>query len=134
MAGSGASVGAAVSLGGSAASVDCAVAEGDALPDAFVGYEGSYDGAEAAAEGVPVGADPYAQIGGNPDLVLRLLHADAGVTVPLSVSEDFAEALGDAGYDAELVVVKGGDHGSLSEGSPAQQVNVDQVSDLLNSL
>jgi acetyl esterase/lipase len=130
----GASVGAAVSLGGSTASADCAVADGDALPDAFVGYEGGYDLTEVAPEGVPVGADPYAQIGGNPDLVLRLLHGDAGVTVPMSASEDFAQALGDAGYDAELVVVKGGDHGSLSEGSPAQQAVVDQVTDLLNSL
>ena len=39
----GAAVGAAASLGGLPAPADCAVAEGDALPDAFVGYEGPYD-------------------------------------------------------------------------------------------
>jgi acetyl esterase/lipase len=144
----GAAVGAAVSLGGSAASEDCAVADGDPLPDAFVGYEGPYDIATVDYENgrvprIPPGdeaVDPYAQIGGNPDLVVRLLHGDAEdiawFDTPMFVSEQLATALDDAGYDVELIVVEGGEHdaGKIVEGTPAQRAIVDQVTDLLSTL
>jgi dienelactone hydrolase len=129
----GATVGAAASLGGAPASADCAVTEGDSLPDAFVGYEGPYD----IAEGDDA-ADPYAHIGGNPDLVVRLLHGDVEDTAfydtPLSVSEAFLEALKDAGYDAELTIVEGGAHYPIDDGTPAQQAVVAQVTELLTTL
>lgn len=144
----GATVGAAVSLGGSAASADCAVADGDGLPDAFVGYEGPYDVAtvDYANGRVPrdppdeEAADPYAHIGGNPDLVVRLVHGDAEdiawFDTPMFVSERFAKALDAAGYDVELIVVEGGEHDAakIVEGTPAQRAIVDQVSDLLSTL
>ena len=142
----GAAVGAAVSLGGAAASSDCAVAQGDSLPDAFVGYEGPYDFAtvDYQQDGKPrdppgdEAADPYAHIGGNPELVVRLLHGDAAdvawYDVPTSTSEEFLQTLDDAGYDAELTAVEGGTHVDLADGTPAQQAVVDQVTELLSTL
>jgi dienelactone hydrolase len=142
----GAAVGAAVSLGGAPASGDCAAADGDSLPDAFVGYEGPYDHADidylnGAVPRDPPGdeaTDPYAQIGGNPKLVVRLLHGDvedsAWYDVPMNVSEEFAQALTDAGYDAKLTIVEGGDHAPIDEGTPPQQAVVTQVTELLTAL
>ncbi|WP_062526240.1 alpha/beta hydrolase family protein [Demequina rhizosphaerae] len=143
----GAAIGAAAALGGGGHLDECAVPEGDdALPDAFVGYEGPYDHAtvDYTNDRAPLdppgdaAADPYAQIGGNPDLVLRLLHGDAEdfswFDVPLSVSEDFAAALREAGYDAEVVVVEGGEHIEIWEDSPPQQAVVAQVGELLADL
>lgn len=144
----GASVGAAVALGGSEVSPDCAVRDGEALPDAFVGYEGPYDVATVDYENGRVprdppgddSADPYVHIGGNPSLVVRLLHGDAEDTAwydtPMSASEQFLQALDDAGYDAELIVVEGGEHDpdKIVEGTPAQQAIVAQVTELLGTL
>ncbi len=53
--------------------------------------------------------------------------------VPLSVSEDFAAALQEAGYDAE-VVVEGGEHIEIWEDTPPQQAVVAQVGELLADL
>lgn len=142
----GASVGAAAALAGSEVSPDCAVKDRDALPDAFVGYEGPYDATTVDYENGRVprdppgddSVDPYAHIGGNPGLVVRLLHGDAEDTawydVPMSASEQFLQALDDAGYDAELIVVQGGEHDPIVDGTPAQQAIVDQVTEVLGTL
>ncbi|WP_062466312.1 alpha/beta hydrolase [Demequina maris] len=143
----GAGIGAAAALGGAPHLDDCTVAaEGDTLPDAFVGYEGPYDVAtvDYTNDRAPLdppgdeAADPYAQIGGNPELMLRLLHGDAEdfswFDVPLSVSEDFADALSTAGYDAEVVVVEGGEHIEIWEDTPPQLAVVAQVQELLDEL
>ncbi|WP_156165560.1 hypothetical protein [Demequina rhizosphaerae] len=53
--------------------------------------------------------------------------------MPLSVSEDFAAALQEAGYDAE-VVVEGGEHIEIWEDTPPQQAVVAQVGELLADL
>ncbi len=143
----GAGIGAAAALGGAAHLDGCAVgAEADRLPDAFVGYEGPYDVAtvDYTNDRAPLdppgdeAADPYAQIGGNPDLVLRLLHGDAEdfswFDIPLSASEDFADALRAAGYDAEVVLVEGGEHIEIWEDTPPQVAVVAQVRELLDEL
>ena len=143
----GAGIGAAAALGGAPHLDECVVAPGeDTLPGGFVGYEGPYDCArvdysndrEALDPPGDEAADAFAQVGGNPDLVLRLLHGDAEdfswFDVPLSVSEAFGAALADAGYDAEVVVVEGGEHIEIWEGTPPQQAVLAAVAEILDDL
>ncbi|MDN4484500.1 alpha/beta hydrolase [Demequina lignilytica] len=143
----GAGVGAPAVLGGAEHLEDCAVAAGeDTLPNGFVGYEGPYDLAsvdymnDRRAPDPPVdeSADAYAAIGGNPDLVVRLLHGDAEdfawYDVPLGVSEDFVDALAEAGYDAELTVVEGGSHVEIGHRGPVEPAVIATVSELLADL
>ncbi len=132
----GATNGAVVSLGGAPALDDCAVSGPPTLPDAFVGYEGPYDlGTEDTSAGV---GSPYDHLGGNPDLVVRLVHGDAEdvgrFDTPLPVSEALVTALRDGGYDAELITVAGGTHTEIGEGSPAQLAVVAAVAELLGEL
>lgn len=94
----GACIGAAGSLGGASASSDCVVTGGTRCAEAFAGCEGPYGDATVSyrldrSPRDPPGdeaSDPYANIGGNPDLVMRLVHGDAPDTqwydVPLSAS------------------------------------------------
>jgi acetyl esterase/lipase len=128
--------GAVVSLGGAPELADCAVSGPPRAPHAFVGYEGPYD--LSAEDTAAAAVDPYAYLGGHPDLVVRLVHGDAEdvgrFDTPLPVSEAFVEALRDAGYDAELVTVAGGTHTEIGEGSPAQQAVVAEVAELLGQL
>lgn len=137
----GAASGIVVAMDGDQYDGDCAVNDGSALPDAFVGYEGPYDWsadtagplrAFAADPGMWEAIDPYSHIGGNLDLVVRLIHGDLAdaspYDVPLAVSVEMYEALVAAGYDAELTVVPDASHSDVSEqDSEAFDVAVRQV-------
>ena len=79
-----------------------------ALPDGFVGYEGPYDWAhvdypirfdklEQTDPDLWVSIDPYAHIGANPELVVRLMHGleegPAWWDIEPEVSQEFQMAL-----------------------------------------
>jgi len=55
------------------------------------------------------------QIGNSPDLVVRMIHGTADEEVPYAPAEELARQLRDAGYDAELTTMKGGNHTSNTE-------------------
>ena len=55
------------------------------------------------------------KIGNNPDLVVRMIHGTADAEVPYALAEELAAQLADAGYDAELTTLKGGDHAPNTE-------------------
>jgi predicted esterase len=118
--------GSAVALGGKTLSSDC-VGDENALPEVFVGINGAYSG---AVDGPPAemladnpealhAIDPYTYIGENPDLEVWLIHGDADTEQPISVAEDFSDALLSSGYTVELVVLQGVGHDSGL--SPEQQ-------------
>jgi len=143
---SGAAKGSIVAMDGEAYGEACAEPDGSALPDAFVGYEGPYDyathlyGSFAVPElretnpEVWEAVDPYSHIGGNQELVVRLVHgrdADtAWYDVPPEVSAEFSEALSAAGYDVAVTYVEGATHGSLLTESDAFDVTVETVIDV----
>lgn len=128
----GAASGAIVGMAGDDFSGDCAVTEGSALLDGFVGYEGPYDWAVTAppipdldllylSEEDPdllEAINPYSHIGGNGDLIVRLIHGDDTDTrwyeVPRAVSADFHQALSEAGYDVALTLLDGASHIALA--------------------
>jgi acetyl esterase/lipase len=139
----GASTGAIVAMAGDDFAGDCVVTEGSALVDALVGYEGPYDwGTQNSRAGNFVALreedaelwesiNPYSHIGGNPDLVVRLIHGDdtgtAWYEVPRQVSVEFHEALAEARYDAELTLLEGPHVGLSVPSSEAFDVAVQQV-------
>lgn len=125
----GADYGAPVSLGVDDLPPTCLASEDAAIPNAFVGYEGFYgvgvdDG--VAEESAALG-EPYASafVGGNPDLVVRLIHGGLS-EVPVAEGEEFVQILEEAGYDVEFTLVEGAHHtGVGSPDSPAFAVIVE---------
>jgi len=121
----GAVTGAIVAIAGDDSMEDCVVNEGSALVDALVGYEGPNKWAthNDKTESVNLVAlqeedpelwgtmDPCTHIGGNPDLVVRLIHGDDTdvdwYEVPRQVSVDLHQAPAEDGYDAELTLLDG---------------------------
>ena len=139
----GASAGLIVALAGDEVARDC-VADDPVTLDAVVGYEGPYDWAttvygpidlpavEATEPDLWAAADPYTHLGGNPDLVVRLLHGDdtgrAWYEIPRAVSVDMHGALVDAGYDAEITLIDGANHTAITgSGTDAFDATVDRV-------
>jgi acetyl esterase/lipase len=140
----GAATGMVVAMAGDDYARDCVVTDESAVLDALVGYEGPFDWATqdySTINLVPLreedpdqweAIDPYAHIGGNPDLVVRLIHGDdadvAWYEVPRDVSVDFNQVLFEAGYDVELTLLEGADHGALLfPGSEVVDVTVQQA-------
>ena len=125
----GAALGMVVAMAGDDYARDCVVTDGSAQVDALVGYEGPFDWATTDYEQINLvplkeedpeawrAIDPYAHIGGNPDLVVRLVHGDdtdtAWYEVPRAVSVTFDQALLDAGYDSESILLEDADHGAM---------------------
>lgn len=141
----GAANGVIVGMAGDDFSGDCVVTEGSALIDALVLYEGPYDRPRlpgfdplALKEEDPelwAATNPYLQIGGNPDLVVRLIHGDdtdeAWYEVPRAVSVEFHQALVDAGYDAELILLEDASHTALWQGeTEALSMTVQQTMEI----
>lgn len=127
-----------VGLNGDAHTRDCVTSEGSALVDAVVAYEGDYDWAESffyqlrdANPTLWEAIDPHTYIGGNPDLVVRLIHGEGGEIVPQVpqiVSVEFSQVLADAGYDVELSLVEQSPHTALTDSStPAFAAVIQQV-------
>jgi len=146
----GAATGAVVALAGDDFEEDCVVTEGSALPDALFGFEGPYD--YVMTDGGRYNhsflkdedpelwhaINPYSHIGRNPDLQVRLVHGDDvdinWYDVPPELSIDFHQALADAGYDAELIVLEGASHIDLTKSdSEAFGLMVQQVMELASS-
>ena len=139
----GAATGAVVALAGDEFEGDCVVNEVSAVPDALVGYEGPYDYAThdyQAVNLIPLrdedpelwqAVNPYAHIGGNTDLVVRLIHGedvdDIWYEVKPVASREFHQALADAGYDVELTLIEGATHVDLRPGTEAFEVTIEQV-------
>lgn len=146
----GAATGAVVALAGDEFEGDCVVNDLSGVPDALVGYEGPYDYAThdyQAVNLVPLREDdpelwqavnPYSHIGGNTDLVVRLIHGedvdDIWYEVPPDASREFHQALADAGYDVELTLLKGASHVDLHPGTDAFEVTVQQVLETVHDL
>ncbi len=144
----GAKLGAPVSLGDDELPPMCLASEDAAVPDAFVGYEGYYgvgtDDTSIEAQILGVSSDlppdwdridASACVGGNPDLVVRLIHGDfldpPKADMPAWTSEAFTRVLADAGYDVEFTLVEGAAHtGVGSPDSPAFEVIVDTALDV----
>jgi dienelactone hydrolase len=55
------------------------------------------------------------RIGNNPDLIVRMIHGTADEEAPYALAERLAAQLIDAGYDAELTTLEGGNHTSNTE-------------------
>lgn len=142
---SGAAKGSIVAMDGDAYEGDCVVSDGSALPNAFVGYEGPFDYAghvygvfnvPRLKEEDPVmweAVNPYSHIGGNPDLIVRLIHGrdddSRPYDVPLEASAEFNQALAAAGYDVEVTYLDGATHSSLRPGTEAFEVTLQRVLD-----
>ena len=140
---SGAAKGSIVAMDGDSYGGDCVVEQGSALPDALVGYEGPFDYATHLYGSFAVPAlqqadpetweavDPYSQIGGNPELVVRLVHGRdddvAWYDVLPEVSTRFHDALAAAGYDVQVTFIDGAGHGALRPGSAAFDLTVQEV-------
>ena len=107
--------------GGPPRQVECEVTDGSTHVDAVVGMNSPYevfvpifDGGYGLTHQQYL--DPEMQeflsssIGVNPDLKIRLIHAESDMVVPYSSSVDFAAALTDAGYDVGEVIAFDGEH------------------------
>jgi acetyl esterase/lipase len=122
----GAAVSAVVGLAGDDFEGDCLKEDQSGLPDAVVLIEGPYDYISKGYEEIDhsflededpelyEAINPYAHIGRNPDLKIRLIHGqDEDIswfqTLP-QVSIDFQQALEEAGYDVTLTFVEGAHH------------------------
>jgi len=122
----GAHIGAITALAGDSFSGDCTVQSGSALPNAFVGVAGLYDtdlldplmsaffGTERAEDPAPwEDGNPYTHIGANPGLIVRLVQGELDRLVPVGFAIAFEDALDAAGYDVELTIIEGGEHGTV---------------------
>jgi len=107
--------------GGPPRQVECEVTDVSTHVDAVVGMNGDYDVFVPIYDGAygrthQQALDPELQvfqsssIGVNPDLKIRLIHAESDIVIPYSNSVNFAAALTDAGYDVGEVIVFDGEH------------------------
>jgi acetyl esterase/lipase len=149
---SGADHGAVIALAGDDFAGDCAVTDASASVDAFVGYEGCFD----CTTKVPQSSfdldftslrdedpelwhaiNPYSHIGRNPELQVRLLHGNVPdvewYDTLLAVSREFHQALAEAEYDVELIVVQRGTHDDITSDSDVIALTVEQVMELARS-
>jgi hypothetical protein len=111
--------------GGPPRRVECEIATGSTHVDALVGDSGRYDILVPAYEGTYGSA--YQQernpaqwqflasaVGLNPDLKIRLIHGTYDSSPPYEHATEFAELLGEAGYDVRMIGFEGG-HGVESD-------------------
>jgi acetyl esterase/lipase len=119
-------VGTLISLAGDEFDGDCLVHDGSALPVAWVGIDGNclvgvppppnplwsvfYGGSEDDKPGVWEKGDPLNHVGGNPDLVVRMIHEEDDPIVDIVQPRTLVRELDEAGYDATLTVLDGDDH------------------------
>ena len=107
--------------GGPPRQVECEVNDGSTHVDALVGMNGPYDVFVPIFDGRygrthQQFLDPELQeflsssIGVNPDLKIRLIHAESDVVVPYEASVNLAAMLTDAGYDVGEVIAFDGEH------------------------
>jgi predicted esterase len=96
--------------GGPPPQVECVVSGVSANVDAFVGIGGRYDFAEPLHERdseLWQIASPYAHLGQDLDLRVRLIHGERDSTVRSEHSVQFNDVLAEAGYDTSLTLFDG---------------------------
>jgi len=142
-------VGTLVSLAGDDFHGDCLTPDESALPDAWVGISANclvgvppppaplwttwYGGEQEDIPEVWEKGDPLEHIGGNPDLVVRMVHEEDDPIVTVQQPRELVKALNRAGYDASLTVVEGDSHwGPLDLQRHAGQVSFDTIMDLID--
>jgi acetyl esterase/lipase len=147
---SGGEHGAVIALAGDDFAGDCEVTDASALVDALVAYEGPFDWGttvyDSSFDGTSIkdedpelwhAINPYSHIGRNPELQVRLLHGNVPdvewYDVPLAVSREFHQALAEAEYDVELIVVQRGTHDDITSDSDVIALTVEQVMELAHS-
>jgi hypothetical protein len=104
--------------GGPPRQYECAAPEGSTHVDALIGMGGTYDMFVPIVDGkyglaYQQDNDPEMQeflasaVGVNPDLKIRLIHGTYD-DIRVEMAEEFAAALTDVGYDAQLTTWPGG--------------------------
>jgi acetyl esterase/lipase len=143
----GAHAAAVIALAGDDFHGDCVATDTSAVVDALVGYEGAYDWTTTFYRSdfdytsmkhqdpeLWHAVDPFSHIGRNSELQVRLIHGDAPdvgwYDVPLEVAMEFHQALAEAEYDVQLIVLEGATH---RYGPDAIAVTVEQVMELARS-
>ncbi len=143
-------VGTLVSLAGDKFNGDCLAPDESALPDAWVGVSANctvgvppppaplwniwYGGTPDEAPRVWEKGDTLEQIGGNPKLVVRMVHERDDPIVDVVQPRTLVRELDEAGYNASLTVVEGDDHwGPLDLDEHAGQVTLETILDLIGA-
>jgi acetyl esterase/lipase len=119
-------VGTLVALAGDEFHGDCLVDDGSALPDAWVGISANcvvgvpppphplwstfYGGDPDERPAVWQQGDTLEHLGGNPDLIVRMVHMRDDPIVELVQPRTLVRQLKDDGYDATLTILDGSDH------------------------
>ena len=91
--------------------VKCVASGGSAHVDAFVGIGGPYSRGEVLQKDDPQlwqMTNPYAHLGDNKNLRVRLLHGPFDSVVPIDSSIQFNDALQKAGYDSQFIKTESG--------------------------
>lgn len=91
--------------------IKCVANGGSVHVDAFVGIAGPYSRGESTQKDDPQLwhlINPYALIGDNKSLRVRLLHGQFDTVVPMDSSLQFNDALTRAGYDSKLIKFESG--------------------------
>jgi acetyl esterase/lipase len=97
----------AAARGGPPPQVECAAGEGSAAVDAFVGIGGNYDYAEPLQKRDPdlwEIVSPYANVGQDLGLRIRLLHGERDSIVSPEHSVNLNDLLVAEGYDSRLIL------------------------------
>jgi acetyl esterase/lipase len=126
----GAHIAAVMALAADTFDGDCLVNINDTLPTRLVGIAGPYDtdavgplmepffGTDRDTDPEPWRlGNPLTYLGRNPNLVVRLIHGDQDLVVPLLFSQFFQQQLSDHGYDVTLTVISGADHTDVADPS-----------------
>ncbi|MFP3914312.1 MAG: alpha/beta hydrolase family protein [Actinomycetota bacterium] len=111
-----------------------------AVADALVGLAGVYDVTRLPAlayllfgalpEETPeawLEGNPLLRAGDRPEVPVLLLHGQSDPLVPVSFTQDYAEALREAGHDTTVELVPGADHTDIYSASVSGDVIVDWI-------
>lgn len=143
-------VGTLVALAGDDFDGDCLVDGGSALPAAWIGISANclvgvpppphplwstfYGGDADDKPGVWQKGDPLNHVGGNPGLLVRMIHERDDPIVDLVQPRTLIRELREDGYDAALTVLEGNDHwGPLDVDSRAGAATLDIIESIVNN-
>jgi acetyl esterase/lipase len=143
-------VGTLTALAGDEFKGDCLTPDESALPDAWVGVSANclvgvppppaplwttwYGGTPEERPRAWQMGDPLEHVGGNPDLVVRMIHEENDPIVDVIQPRTLVRELREADYDATLTVLEGDDHwGPLDMDEHAGKVTLDIILDLIGA-
>jgi acetyl esterase/lipase len=145
-------VGTLVALAGDEFDGDCLVGDDvSALPAVWVGISANclvgvpppphplwstfYGGDADDKPGVWQKGDPLNHVGGNPDLIVRMIHERNDPIVDVVQPRTLVRELRDEGYDAALTVLDGDDHwGPLDMDGRAGESTLEIIGSIVNNL